>query len=93
MMKIRTTLLLSAVALATFSTNAFATQKKGTKTNRNTKARIETGMRTITEDAARAHVYFLADDLLEGRRAGEQGSSPCSATHTSSLLRLAAYRG
>lgn len=74
MMKIRTTLLLSAVALATFSTNAFATQKKGTKTNRNTKARIETGMRTITEDAARAHVYFLADDLLEGRRAGERGS-------------------
>ena len=73
-MKIRTTLLLSAVALATFSTNAFATQKKGTKTNRNTKARIETGMRTITEDAARAHVYFLADDLLEGRRAGERGS-------------------
>lgn len=74
MMKIRTTLLLSAAALATFSTNAFATQKKGTKTNRNTKARIETGMRTITEDAARAHVYFLADDLLEGRRAGERGS-------------------
>lgn len=31
-------------------------------------------MGTITEDAARAHVYFLADDLLEGRRAGERGS-------------------
>ena len=56
MMKFKTTLLLSAVALSTFSTNAFATPKKGTKTNRNTKARIETGMRTITEDAARANV-------------------------------------
>lgn len=34
----------------------------------------EVGLRSITEDAARAHVYFLADDLLEGRRAGERGS-------------------
>lgn len=34
----------------------------------------ETGMLYINEDAARAHVYFLADDLLEGRRAGERGS-------------------
>lgn len=34
----------------------------------------ESALRSITEDAARAHVYFLADDLLEGRRAGERGS-------------------
>lgn len=32
------------------------------------------GMRSITENAARAHVYFLADDLLEGREAGQRGS-------------------
>lgn len=32
------------------------------------------GLATITENAARAHVYFLADDLLEGRRAGQRGS-------------------
>ena len=34
----------------------------------------EAGLATITENAARAHVYFLADDLLEGRRAGQRGS-------------------
>lgn len=32
------------------------------------------GLQSVTENAARAHVYFLADDLLEGRRAGERGS-------------------
>ena len=31
-------------------------------------------LRSITEDAAKAHVYFLADDLLEGREAGKRGS-------------------
>lgn len=31
-------------------------------------------LRCITEDAAKAHVYFLADDLLEGREAGKRGS-------------------
>ena len=31
-------------------------------------------LHTITEDAARAHVYFLADDLLEGREAAQRGS-------------------
>lgn len=34
----------------------------------------EKALRSITEDAARAHVYFLADDLLEGREAGQRGS-------------------
>lgn len=72
-MKTKTAILL-LVALTTTATNAFATQKKALKTDKNTEARIETGMRTINEDAARAHVYFLADDLLEGRRAGERGS-------------------
>lgn len=32
------------------------------------------GLRSITETAARAHVWFLADDLMEGRRAGQRGS-------------------
>lgn len=73
-MNFRTAILLSTVALATLTTNAFATQRKSTKTNKGTEARIEAGMRTISENAARAHVYFLADDLLEGRRAGERGS-------------------
>ena len=73
-MNFRTTILLSAVALSTFEANAFAAQKNTTKASRNSESRIEIGMRTITEDAARAHVYFLADDLLEGRRAGERGA-------------------
>ena len=34
----------------------------------------DAGLSSITEDAARAHVYFLADDLLEGRQAGQRGS-------------------
>lgn len=73
-MNIKTVILLSTMALATMTTNAFATKKEATKTNKSTEARIEAGMRTINEDAARAHVYFLADDLLEGRRAGERGA-------------------
>ncbi|PTL34822.1 aminopeptidase [Prevotella sp. oral taxon 376] len=32
------------------------------------------GLGTITAEAARAHVYFLASDLLKGRKAGEEGS-------------------
>lgn len=34
----------------------------------------QTGLNTISEQAAQAHVYFLADDALDGRRAGERGS-------------------
>lgn len=39
-----------------------------------TVAQKEKGLRSITENAAKAHVYFLADDLLEGREAGQRGS-------------------
>ena len=35
---------------------------------------MQNALRSITEDAAKAHVYFLADDLLEGREAGRRGS-------------------
>ncbi len=73
-MNIRTAILLSTIALATMSTKAFAAQKQTAKANKNTQTRIEAGLRTITEDAAIAHVGFLADDLLEGRKAGERGS-------------------
>lgn len=34
----------------------------------------ERGLQSITSDIARAHVYFLADDALEGRKAGANGS-------------------
>ena len=73
-MNIKTVILSSAVVMAAMTTNAFAAQKKTAKANKNLTAQIEAGMQSITEDAARAHVCFLADDLLEGRRAGERGS-------------------
>ena len=73
-MNIKTVILSSAVVMAAMTTNAFAAKKNAAKANKNLTAQIEAGMRSITEDAARAHVYFLADDLLEGRRAGERGS-------------------
>ena len=73
-MNIRTVIMSSAVVMAAMTTNAFAAKKNAAKANKNLTAQIEAGMRSITEDAARAHVYFLADDLLEGRRAGERGS-------------------
>ena len=73
-MNIRTVILSSAVVMAAMTTNAFAAKKNAAKVNKNLTAQIEAGMQSITEDAARAHVYFLADDLLEGRRAGERGS-------------------
>ena len=31
-------------------------------------------LHSVTENAAKAHVYFLADDLLEGRQAGKRGA-------------------
>ena len=73
-MNIKTVILSSAVVMAAMTTNAFAAKKNAAKANKNLTAQIEAGMQKITEDAARAHVCFLADDLLEGRRAGERGS-------------------
>lgn len=34
----------------------------------------EVALKSITQNAARAYVYFLASDELEGRKAGERGS-------------------
>ena len=34
----------------------------------------ENALKTISQDAARAHIYFLASEELEGRKAGERGS-------------------
>ena len=73
MKKIRT-LLLTVVMTAGVAVNVTAAQKTVSKTSKQAAAQRETGLRSITEDAARAHVYFLADDLLEGRRAGQRGS-------------------
>ena len=75
----QTTFLLSVAAALVLATPANAANSKASKnsTKVNAKqiaAQCEAGLSSITEDAARAHVYFLADDLLEGRRAGERGS-------------------
>lgn len=67
-------LLLSAAIVLSGATTIEAAQKKSAKVEKQLAAQCDTGLRSITEDAARAHVYFLADDLLEGRRAGERGS-------------------
>ena len=63
-----------ALAAALVCGTGAATAKKPQKQGGVQTAQCAAGMRQITEDAARAHVYFLADDLLEGRRAGERGS-------------------
>lgn len=47
----------------------------------------QTGLSTISEEAAKAHVYFLADDALEGRQAGERGSR-VAAQYIVSQMRL-----
>ena len=67
-------LLLSAAIVLSGATTIEAAQKKLAKVEKQLAAQCDAGLRSITEDAARAHVYFLADDLLEGRRAGERGS-------------------
>ena len=67
-------LLLSAAIVLSGATTIEAAQKKSAKVEKQLAAQCDAGLRSITEDAARAHVYFLADDLLEGRRAGERGS-------------------
>lgn len=59
-------LLLSAAIVLSGATTIEAAQKKSAKVEKQLAAQCDAGLRSITEDAARAHVYFLADDLLEG---------------------------
>lgn len=73
-MKVKTNLLCMAAAFA-LAMPACAAGPRSPKSATKLLARQkEAGLATITENAARAHVYFLADDLLEGRRAGQRGS-------------------
>ena len=68
-------LVLAAALMAASPAHSLAAKgSKAAKTSRQIVLQKEAGMRSITENAARAHVGFLADDLLEGRRAGERGS-------------------
>lgn len=67
-------LFFSTVLLMVSHANAIASQRQSTKQSKQLAAQCAAGLRSISEDAARAHVYFLADDLLEGRRAGQRGA-------------------
>ena len=73
-MKNFNTIMLAAACMTVFVTTAEAAQKRPTaKQAKQEAAQMQAALASISEDAARAHVYFLADDLLEGRRAGERG--------------------
>ena len=75
-MKNFNTIMLAAVCMTVFVTTAEAAKKQSaTKAMKQETAQMQTALASISEDAARAHVYFLADDLLEGRRAGERGAA------------------
>ena len=74
-MKKISSFILAATFIAAFSAPAnAATRKSTTKQSKQETTQIQTALGTISESAARAHVYFLADDLLEGRRAGTRGA-------------------
>ena len=77
--------LLLTVTILFFGFTATATPYKGGK---QPKGVVQKGLRSITEDAARAHVYFLADDLLEGRQAGHRGSRLASLYIVSQMRQL-----
>lgn len=97
-MKVKTNLLCmaAAFALAMPACAAGPAQPRSPKSATKLLARQkEAGLATITENAARAHVYFLADDLLEGRRAGQRGSRIAKqyiSTSSRVFVRLASSR-
>lgn len=73
-MKVKTNLLCMAAAFALAMPACAAGPRSPKSAIKLLTRQKEAGLATITENAARAHVYFLADDLLEGRRAGQRGS-------------------
>lgn len=79
--------LLRMTSIVAFAILMSTTLSAQTKTSKKTSAMIERGLQTISEEAAKAHVYFLADDALEGRRAGENGSR-VAAQYIISQMRL-----
>jgi len=48
----------------------------------------ERGLKSITIDAAKAHIYFLASDELQGRKAGHNGSRVAAQYITAHLRQL-----
>ena len=70
---------MSAVIASSAVVSAYAAgfASKKPSLSKETKAMLqmkERGLKSINVNTSRAHVYFLADDLLEGRQAGRRGS-------------------
>lgn len=73
------------IALFTVRVNStFAHKKKVT----NATEMKERGLNSITMNAAKAHIYFLASDELQGRKAGQNGSHVASQYIIAQLRQL-----
>ena len=82
---IRRVLLLFCIVATAFSLPADASRPYSPKSKK-VKAAMKSAMNTITVDAARAHIGFLASDCMMGRKAGEN-SSRIAAAYIESMLR------
>lgn len=60
--------------MAVLALLAFIPQGANARKQNPTEAAKAAGLQSINMDAAKAHVYFLASDELEGRKAGQNGS-------------------
>lgn len=74
-----------ALAMAA-SLSANVTAQQLSVSSKKAKAAKEQALNGINADAAKAHIYFLASDALEGRNAGDRGSQ-VAAEYIISLLR------
>lgn len=71
----RTPNILCIIAVLFLSQMANAIRRpQQTFTSDNIEKQKNIGLQSISEDAARSHVYFLSHNLLEGRQAGTRGS-------------------
>lgn len=60
--------------------------QKSKQNSKKVEAAKASALGSISEDAARAHIFFLASDALEGRNAGDRGSQ-VAAEYIVSMLR------
>ena len=82
---IKRVFLLLCIVVAAFSLPADASRPYSPKSKK-VKAAMRAAMNSISVEAARAHIGFLASDCLQGRKAGENGSR-VAAAYIESMLR------
>ena len=82
---IKRVFLLLCIVAAAFSLPADASRPYSPKSKK-VKAAMKSAMNSISVEAARAHIGFLASDCLQGRKAGENGSR-VAAAYIESMLR------